>query len=62
MNVYYILGVISVSDWPFEGEYSDEINAELDEFYAQSDGNCVDRGISRDYLLSLFFLSFVLPD
>lgn len=44
MNVYYTLGVISVSDWPFEGEYSDEINAELDEFYAQSDGNCVDRG------------------
>ena len=31
------LGVIPASDWPFEGEYSDEINAELDKFHAQSD-------------------------
>ena len=38
------LGAIPVSDWPFEGEYSDEINTELDEFYAQSDGNCIDGG------------------
>ena len=29
------LGVIPVSEWPFEGEYSDEINAELDRFHAQ---------------------------
>lgn len=38
------LGVIPVSEWPFEGEYSDEINAELDEFHVQSDGNCIDGG------------------
>ena len=29
------LGVIPVSEGPFEGEYSDEINAELDRFHAQ---------------------------
>lgn len=33
------LGVIPMSNWPFEGEYSDEINVELDRFHARS-GAC----------------------